>query len=141
MMKDKEVKYVIIAGCGKLGASIASSLSIEGKNVVVIDRESENFRDLSTDYSGYKIIGEPTDLDTLIQAGIEKSDMVVSTMTDDNSNIMVSEIAKKIFKVKKVVSRLYEVDKNILLNELDIEIIYPSKLSIDEFYRYINIEK
>lgn len=137
-MKENKYNYVIVAGCGKLGASIASSLSSKGKEVVVLDRNNEAFRDLTFGYSGFSICADPTDIDMLMRAGIEKADLVVATMGDDNSNIMIAQIASRIFNVPRVISRLYETDKEIICQGYNIEIIYPSKLSIDEFFTLIS---
>ncbi len=69
----KRYKYVIVAGCSRFGASIASSLSLQGNDVIVIDKDKKSFRKLLYNYSGFKMHGDATDVDILIEAGIKKS--------------------------------------------------------------------
>ena len=132
-MNKNNYNYIIVAGCGRLGAKIASALSAQGKNVVVLDNNSLSFRKLSPDYSGFTIHGDATDIDMLAQAGIEKADVVVAATNDDNTNIMIAQIASKIFNVPKVISRLYDTEKEIVYQDFTIQLIYPSRLSISEF--------
>ncbi|EKO1911542.1 TrkA family potassium uptake protein [Clostridium botulinum] len=131
----KRYKYVIVAGCSRFGASIASSLSLQGNDVIVIDKDKKSFRKLLYNYSGFKMHGDATDVDILIEAGIKKADIILAATDDDNTNIMISEIASELFKIDKVVSRIYDTEKEIVYNDLDIKIIRPAKLSINEFER------
>lgn len=137
-MKKNNCNYIIVAGCGRFGANIASMLSTQGKDVVVIDRNSSSFRKLSSDYSGFTTMGDATDIDTLTEAGITKADIVVAATNDDNANIMISQIASKIFNVPKVISRLYDTEKETVYKDFDIKIIYPARLSISAFENLIS---
>jgi len=133
MMKNHDASYVLVAGCGRLGANIASVLSAQGKDVVVLDVVSTAFRKLSPDFGGFSIEGDATDLATLERAGIEKAGIVVAATNDDNTNVMIAQIASKIFAVPKVISRLYDTEKEIVYQDYPIRLIYPSRLSIIEF--------
>ena len=137
-MKKVNGKYVLVAGCGRLGANIASVLSSQGKDVVVLDCNSSAFRKLSPEYSGFSIQGDATDMSVLAQAGIEKADIVVAATNDDNTNVMIAQIASKIFAVPKVISRLYDTEKEIVYQDYPIQLIYPSRLSIAEFEKLIS---
>ena len=132
-MKHHDVSYVLIAGCGRLGANIASVLSAQGKDVVVLDSTSSAFRKLSPDFGGFSIEGDATDLAMLERGGIEKAGVVVAATNDDNTNVMIAQIASKIFAVPKVISRLYDTEKAIVYQDYPIQLIYPSRLSIVEF--------
>jgi trk system potassium uptake protein TrkA len=139
-MKKNNYNYIIVAGCSRFGANIASMLSLQGKDVVVLDNYSSSFRKLSPDYSGFTIVADATDIDELTRAGIEKADIVVAATNDDNTNIMIAQIASKIFNVPKVVSRLYDTEKEIVYQDFNIQIIYPSRLSMNEFEKLILTE-
>lgn len=137
-MKKSSYNYIIIAGCSRFGANIASILSLQGKDVVVIDNDTTSFRKLSSDYSGFKINGDATDADVLLEAGINKADIVVAATNDDNTNIMISQISSEMFNVPKVVSRLYDTEKEIVYRDFDIKMVRPAKLSINEFERVLS---
>lgn len=136
-MMEKKYNYVIVAGCSRFGANIATMLSAQGKDVVVIDKDKASFRKLLADYSGFEVHGDAMDIDVLIEAGIKKADVVVVATDNDNTNIMISQIARGIFNTHQVVSRLYDTEKEVIYNDLDIKIIRPAKLSINEFERVV----
>ncbi len=135
----KKKNYIIIAGCSRFGANIASILSDKGEDVVILDINKNNFRKLSKNFGGFKIEGDATDIDVLINSGIEKAKILVAATDDDNVNIMISQIAKQIFSIDKVVSRLYDTEKEIAYNDFGINIIYPAKLTINEFEKVLSI--
>ncbi|WP_250672957.1 TrkA family potassium uptake protein (plasmid) [Paraclostridium ghonii] len=132
-MKRKKNNYVIVAGCSRFGVNIATMLSLKGKDVVIIDINENSFRKIPPSYSGYKIQGDATDIEVLKDSGIEKASMIVVATDDDNVNIMIAQIADEIFKVESIVSRLYDTEKEIVYNDLNIKIIRPVKLTIEEF--------
>lgn len=139
-MKKNKYNYIIVAGCSRLGANIASMLSSQGKEVVVLDNNSLSFRKLSPDYSGFTTIADATDIDELTNAGIKKADVVVVATNDDNINIMIAQISSKIFNVPKVISRLYDTEKEIIYQDSNIQLIYPSRLSTREFEKLISLD-
>lgn len=137
-MKKSAYDYIIVVGCSRFGANIASTFSSQGKDVVVIDKNSLSFKKLSSDYGGFTTMGDATDMDVLIGAGIEKADMVVAATDEDNINIMIAQIASKLFNVPKVISRLYDTEKEIVYQGFNVQIIYPSRLSLSEFEKLIS---
>ena len=54
---------VVIMGCGRVGARVASILDHNGHTVTVIDTDARAFRRLAGDFSGDTIIGTGTDED------------------------------------------------------------------------------
>jgi trk system potassium uptake protein TrkA len=131
----KKNKYILIVGCGRFGASIAGIISGAGSDVVLIDKKKESFRKLSPAFSGFTIEGDGCDINVLKSGGIEKADIIIVATQNDNVNVMVSQIANKIFQIKEVYVRLYDPDKEILLDGYDVKKIYPARLSLMEFGR------
>lgn len=122
--------YVIIVGCGRLGANLANTLSDNGGNVLIIDQDKDSFRKLSPSFGGLTLIGDATDMDVLREAEIEKATVVVAVTNDDNTNIMVAQMAKELFDIQHVISRLYDPDRECVYREFDIETICPAVLSV-----------
>ncbi len=131
--EHKKDKAVLIAGCGRLGGSLAGVLSDRGYNVMIVDKDAESFRKLPPTFTGFQIEGDATDVDVLKNAGIEKADIVMATANDDNINSMIAQIASVIFGIDKVYARFYDTDKQNVLKGLNIQAILPSNLSIHEF--------
>jgi trk system potassium uptake protein len=112
--------YIIIVGCGKVGSNLAKELSVNNHDVVVIDSDPDKFSQLGSGFNGKTILGVPIDEDILIEAGIEKADAVAAVSPDENMNIMVSQIAKEIFHVPRVIPRVYDPDRDIFFQQLGL---------------------
>lgn len=115
--------YIIIVGCGRVGARVATLLSEEGHNVVVIDKNSGAFKRLGTTFNGITLVGSGFELDILKEAGIEKADAFCSLTNGDNTNIMASQVAKKIFRVPRVIARVYDSARAHIYESLGLEIL------------------
>jgi len=97
---------VIVLGCGRVGSTLARLMYNDGHDVTVIDIASEAFRRLGGKFKGSRVIGNGMDEDVLKRAGIEKCDIFVSLTPGDNRNIMAAQIAKEVYGVQKVVTRI-----------------------------------
>ncbi len=119
---------IVILGCGRVGAALASMMAKAGHTVSVVDYSSDAFQRLSPDFEGETIIGNGVDEDILIRAGIRDADAFAAVTNGDNRNIMASQIAKEIFKVKKVVCRIYDPIREETYRELGLETFCPTVL-------------
>ena len=128
----KQPSYTVIIGCGRLGANLANTLSEEGENVLILDKEKDAFRKLSSSFGGLAVEGDGTEQDTLKAADVQHADTVVAVTNNDNINIMIAQIAKECFSVKKVISRLFDPERECVYQELGIDTICPAVLSANE---------
>ncbi|MFA5144840.1 MAG: TrkA family potassium uptake protein [Candidatus Omnitrophota bacterium] len=115
--------YVIIAGCGRVGSELAKLLSNEGHNVVVIDKNPASFDRLGGTFNGLTMVGNSFDLKLLKQVGIEKADALCAVTNGDNTNLISAQVAKKIFKVPKVLARVYDPQRAHIYTALGLDII------------------
>ena len=115
--------YVIIVGCGRVGSELAKLLSAEGNNVVVIDKSQDSFERLGGTFNGLTLVGNGFDLNLLKQAGIEKADAFCAVTNGDNTNLISAQVAKKIFKVPKVIARVYDPQRAHIYAALGLDIL------------------
>jgi trk system potassium uptake protein TrkA len=120
--------HVIIAGCGRVGAQLAQYLALEGHNVVVIDRNPASFSRLGVTFNGVTLTGIAFDEKLLEEAGISRADAFAAVTNFDNTNLMAAEIVSRIYKVPKVIARLYNPDKRHTFNELGIDYVCGTAL-------------
>jgi trk system potassium uptake protein TrkA len=120
--------YVIIIGCGRVGSELAKLLSSEGHNVVVIDKNPRSFQRLGSAFNGLTITGDGCDSQVLKEAGIEKADAFCTVTDGDNTNIMAAQIGKKIFRVPKVITRIYDPLRANIYKQLGLDTISGSLL-------------
>jgi trk system potassium uptake protein TrkA len=119
----------IIMGCGRVGGRLAELLEKAGHEVTVLDTDPYSFRWLPADFGGKALVGDGTDEESLRKAGIEEADAFVSTTQGDNRNVMAAQIAKNVFNVPKVVSRIYDPLREEMYHDLGLETISPTKVS------------
>lgn len=138
MDKKADENYTIVIGCGRLGANLANTLSDEGGNVLIIDKSKDAFRKLSPSFGGLSITGDATDLDVLQDAQIDKASVVVAVTNSDNANIMVAQIARELFQIKRVIARLYDPERECVYREFGIDTICPAILSAKEIDKILS---
>lgn len=122
---------VIIIGCGKVGSKFAQVLSEEGNEIVIVSNDSNSLKNLPPDFDGVTLTGVPIDQDVLKMAGIESADVVVAVTEDDNVNIMVCQVAKEIFKVPRVIARIYNPTREHVFHEFGLETICPTDITVN----------
>lgn len=116
---------VIIIGCGRLGINIAREMDQRGSEVVVIDKDALTFENLGKSFHGTTIVGIGFDRDILTQAGINMADALVAVTSSDEANVVAARIAKFVFRVPKVVARVYDPRKAEIYKRLGIPTISP----------------
>lgn len=133
-------QYIVIVGCGKLGSYLANHLSRLGHGVVVVDRDERAFVNLSPEYSGFRIEGDATELAVLKQAKADKADLVVSATSNDNVNLMVAQVAKKVLGVARVLARVFEPRRESVYRGLGVETVCPTSVAAGLFLQSISGE-
>ena len=118
---------VVILGCGRVGARLARMLDAEGHKVAIIDRNVDAFRRfLDESYKGEAVIGIGIDEDILRRAGIEQADVFVAATDLDNVNAMASQIAHHVFKVPRVIARMYDPIRDEVYQALGLTTVCPT---------------
>ena len=97
--------YIVIAGAGLVGRGLAEKLVSAGHDVVVIDQDKNVCEWIASHLGAMTFHGSATSVDTLEQAGIDKTDVAVATMRVDADNLAFSLLAKS-FDVPRVLARL-----------------------------------
>lgn len=121
---------ILIAGCGKVGASLAVELSRQGHDVSIVDAREDMLENLPAGFNGFTTTGLPIDQDVLKRAGIENCDVFAAVTQDDNVNIMASELAKDIFKVPQVFARIYDPKRDDVFSSLGLHTVCPTNLTV-----------
>jgi trk system potassium uptake protein TrkA len=106
-----------------VGSELAKLLSSEGHDLVVIDKNKDSFGRLGGTFNGLVLVGNGFDLSLLKQAGIEKANAFCAVTNGDNTNLISAQVAKKIFKVPKVIARVYDPQRAHIYAALGLDII------------------
>ena len=119
---------VVIMGCGRLGAQLASLLDSDGHSVTILDTDAYSFRRLPHTFGGTALVGNGLNEEVLKKAGIEEADAFVAVTQGDNRNVMASQIAKHIFNVPRVICRIYDPLRQELYSTLGVEAFSPTTI-------------
>ena len=101
---------IIICGAGKVGFSISKQLSAQGHSVTVIDQSSEDIKKINDTQDVKGIVGRATLPTVLENAGAEKADMVIAVTRNDETNMIVCQLASSLFNVSKKIARIRTQD-------------------------------
>lgn len=127
----------IVMGCGRTGARIAGELAARDHNVTVVDVAASAFDRLPTDFVGECVLGNGMDRRTLERAGIERADLFIATTQGDNRNVFASQLAAEIYRVPRVICRLYDPERERIFASFGLETLSPTRLSSDRILEMV----
>ncbi|MBQ6893226.1 MAG: Trk system potassium transporter TrkA [Clostridia bacterium] len=93
---DRQTLNVIIVGCGNVGVTLAEKLSDEGHYITIIDKNADAIKTVSDTYDVMGIVGNGSSYSILIEAGIEKADLVIAVTDSDELNLLCCTVAQKV---------------------------------------------
>lgn len=129
---------IIVVGCGRVGSRLALMLSNYENNVCVIDRDPRAFASLGRDFNGATFAGVGYDEDVLMKAGIDDCDFLAAVTQSDNVNLMVVEIARRLYDVPHAVARLYNTGHERAYLQLGIDYVCGTALVAEEIFSKIS---
>jgi trk system potassium uptake protein len=122
---------VAIAGAGAVGRSIAAEL-IDGRHqVMLIEREADQFEPRAVEQADW-VLGDACEVSILEESGIEQCDVVIAATGDDKANLVVSLLAKTEFAVRRVVARVNNPANEWLFTDawgVDVAVSTPRMLA------------
>ena len=121
------MRYLIV-GCGRVGSTLARLLVDDKHDVVVVDENPAAFKRLGARFGGGVEVGTGIDYDVLKRAGAERADGFAAVTDGDNRNVMASLIAQRMFRIPKIVARIYDPPRGQLYRELGIETFSPTTI-------------
>lgn len=143
---------IIICGCGKVGRTLAEQLSNEGHNIVMVDIIAKKIQDTTEDMDIMGLLGNASSINTLMEAGIDTTDILIAVTGSDELNLLCCLIAKKVSKcqtIARVRNPDYSKELPFLKERLGISMIinpehaaaveisrllrFPSAIKIDTF--------
>lgn len=129
----KHSLYVIVVGCGRLGSAVALRCSLAGHRVVVIDRSAAALETLTrASFGGFTHEGDAAEPATLVHAGVERADLVIAATQNDNVNLLVAQVARAHFGVRRVIARVFDPRRQAVYKQLELETVCPTSLAIEE---------
>ena len=117
---------IVIMGCGRVGAALATMLDADGHEVTVLDIRPDAFKRLPPQFKGKKHAGNGIDQDVLARIALDQADAFVAVTQGDNRNVMATQMAKQLFGVRRTLCRIYDPIREEIYRELGLETISPT---------------
>src|SRR3712207_4244654 len=129
--------HVVIMGCGRVGAALATALERLGHDVAVIDKDRQSFRRLGANFHGQQVVGLGFDRQVLGEAGVDRAEAFASVSSGDNSNIISARVARETFGVPHVVARIYDAKRAAVYERLGIPTVATVPWTTDRLLRML----
>ena len=97
---------IIICGAGQVGYSIANQLSQQGHSITVIDKTSADIQKINDNLDAKGIVGIATYPSVLELAEAKSADMIIAVTRNDETNMIVCQIAHSLFNVSRKIARI-----------------------------------
>jgi|TARA_Y100001970_G_scaffold4109_1_gene4821 trk system potassium uptake protein TrkA len=101
---------IIICGAGMVGFSISKQLQAQGHSVTVIDQSSEDIKKINDTQDVKGIVGRATLPSVLENAGAKDTDMIIAVTRNDETNMIVCQLASTLFNISKKIARIRSQD-------------------------------
>jgi trk system potassium uptake protein TrkA len=130
--------FILIVGCGRVGSSVARAMLGDGHDVSCLDEDPESHARLEVglekgweDLGGQFTVGTGLEIDALLEAGIEKADAFIASTDGDNTNIVISQIAKRRFNVPTVIARVLDPLRAEWYERQGLHTVCPTRVAIE----------
>ena len=127
--------HIVIMGCGRVGAMLATGLEKHGHSVAVIDVDADAFRRLGPDFNGLTIKGVGFDREVLEAANIRRADAFAAVSSGDNSNILAARVVRENYHIDNVVARIYDQGRAAVYERLGIPTVATVKWTVSQVLR------
>ncbi|MFR9296960.1 MAG: Trk system potassium transporter TrkA, partial [Aedoeadaptatus pacaensis] len=131
----------LIVGGGKLGMRLARSFVEENIEITVLDNDPRVIQKVNNELDVLTVTGNALDFNILRELDIEHYDLIIGTVTSDESNVLITSIAKKL-GCKKAIARIrnpeYHSQIRLIKEELDIDyVINPENAAAMAIEKYL----
>lgn len=130
--------FILVVGCGRVGSSLARTMLREGHDVSCLDEDPEaharleiNLEKPWEDMGGQFTVGTGLEVEALTAAGIERADAFVAATDGDNTNIIISQLAKRRFHVPTVIARILDPLRAEWYEQQGVHTICPTRVAIE----------
>lgn len=126
----------IIIGGGKIGYNLLKTVKERNHNVVLIEKENNTCFKLAETLDANIICGDGTDPEVLLDAGINNAEIVAAVTGTDEENMVICQIAKVSFNIKKTIARVNNPKNISMFKALGVDRIVCSTALIADMIKY-----
>ena len=102
--------HSIVCGMGRMGQTICEYLAERNRPFVVVDRDEDHIVSICREKNWLHIVGDSTQDDVLLSAGVERASSLTTVLTTDGDNLFVVLSARMLNAKLKIIARAAEED-------------------------------
>jgi trk system potassium uptake protein TrkA len=114
--------YIVIIGAGKVGFNLASKLVQDKHTVTVIEKDKGRCEGISQNLNAMVINGDGCEPRYLEDAETGRADVVAAVTADDEDNLVICQLSKEIFGVRRTVARVNNPKNEHIFSELGVDV-------------------
>ncbi len=114
--------YILIVGAGKIGYFLAKRLVTSRHAVSIVEKDKGVCEEIAKELEALVINGDGCDPRILEEAGIERADVLAVVTGEDEDNLIICQLAKERFNVRRTVARVNNPDNEFTFAELGIDV-------------------
>ena len=133
MESKKNGLKIIIVGCGKVGMALTETLRREGHDITVIDTDQQKVIETADLYDVMGMVGNGASYSTLMEVGIESSDLIIAVTGSDELNLLCCTVAKQVgdcAAIARVRTPDYSKESGYLREKLGLAMIINPDLEV-----------
>jgi len=114
--------YIVVVGAGKVGYFLAKRLIASKNTVSIVEKDRAVCEEIAKELEGLVINGDGCDPRILEEAGIERADVLAAVTGEDEDNLIICQLAKERFNIRRTVGRVNNPDNEHTFSELGIDV-------------------
>jgi trk system potassium uptake protein TrkA len=114
--------YVIVVGGGKVGYYLTKTLVNEGYEILLIEKNPKKVGIFTDRFGGVVQQGDGCEVNTLEQAGAGRADVVIAVTGEDEDNLVICQVAKERFGVRKTIARVNNPKNEEIFRRLGVDV-------------------
>ena len=113
--------YVVVVGGGQVGVNLTKLLLAEGKEVLLVEKDPKRYAQLADEFGENVILGDGTELGTLMDTGANRADVLIAATGADQDNLIICQTAKILYLIPKTIARVNDPRNEELFQTLGVD--------------------
>ncbi len=114
--------YIVVIGVGKVGYFLAKRLYLGKHSISVVDKDKITCEEIAKELEILVINGDGCDPNILEEAGVKRADVLAAVTGSDEDNLIICQLAKEKFKVRRTLARVNNPDNERTFSELGVDV-------------------
>lgn len=114
--------YIVIVGAGRVGFNLASKLVQDNHTVTVIEKDRVRCEGISQNLNALVINGDGCEPRFMEDAEVGRADVIAAVTADDEDNLVICQLAKEVFGVRRTVARVNNPKNEHIFSELGVDV-------------------